>query len=179
VEADRAFVPPHPRDFAAFGAGSIILPPARVNGPGWIRIGSETVIDEHIWFSVVDALGEPPVLVIGDRVRIGRCCQISCVGEIVIEDDVMISAAVHIGDTYHRYDVPGLVPWDQPLAESQPVRIGRGAVIGSGAIVLLGVTIGEGACVYPGAVVTRDVPPGTAVVGNPAVPVRAPAVPSG
>jgi UDP-2-acetamido-3-amino-2,3-dideoxy-glucuronate N-acetyltransferase len=43
-----------------------------------------------------------------------------------------------------------------------------GATIGSGATILGGVTIGAGATVGAGAVVTRDVPPGATVVGNPA-----------
>lgn len=44
----------------------------------------------------------------------------------------------------------------------------RGASIGSGAVVLGGLTIGEGALVGAGAVVTRDVPPRTVVAGSPA-----------
>ena len=44
----------------------------------------------------------------------------------------------------------------------------RGPSIGSGAVILGGVTIGEGALVGAGAVVTRDVPPGLTVVGSPA-----------
>jgi UDP-2-acetamido-3-amino-2,3-dideoxy-glucuronate N-acetyltransferase len=44
----------------------------------------------------------------------------------------------------------------------------RGASLGSGAIILGGVRIGAGALIGAGAVVTRDVAPGTAVVGSPA-----------
>jgi acetyltransferase-like isoleucine patch superfamily enzyme len=44
----------------------------------------------------------------------------------------------------------------------------RGASLGSGATILGGVTIGEYAIVGAGAVVTRDVPAGTSVAGNPA-----------
>jgi UDP-2-acetamido-3-amino-2,3-dideoxy-glucuronate N-acetyltransferase len=49
-----------------------------------------------------------------------------------------------------------------------PVRVGNGAAIGSGAIVLGGVAVGAGALVGAGAVVTRDVAPGETVVGIPA-----------
>jgi acetyltransferase-like isoleucine patch superfamily enzyme len=47
-------------------------------------------------------------------------------------------------------------------------RIGDGASIGSGAVILGGVTVGEGALVGAGAVVSRDVAPGATVAGVPA-----------
>ena len=49
-----------------------------------------------------------------------------------------------------------------------PTRVKRRASVGSGAVILAGVTIGEEAIVGAGAVVTRDVPPRTVVAGNPA-----------
>jgi UDP-2-acetamido-3-amino-2,3-dideoxy-glucuronate N-acetyltransferase len=48
--------------------------------------------------------------------------------------------------------------------------VGRRASLGSGAVILGGVTIGDGALVGAGAVVTRDVEPDAVVVGNPARP---------
>jgi maltose O-acetyltransferase len=48
------------------------------------------------------------------------------------------------------------------------VRIGSDVWIGGGAIVLPGVAIGDGAVIGAGSVVTRDVPAGATVVGNPA-----------
>lgn len=47
-------------------------------------------------------------------------------------------------------------------------RVCRRASIGSGAVIMCGVTIGEGAMVGAGSVVTKDVPPHTMVAGNPA-----------
>jgi maltose O-acetyltransferase len=49
-----------------------------------------------------------------------------------------------------------------------PIRIGDYAWIGSGAIILPGVTVGRGAVVAAGSIVTRDVPAFTIVAGNPA-----------
>jgi UDP-2-acetamido-3-amino-2,3-dideoxy-glucuronate N-acetyltransferase len=49
-----------------------------------------------------------------------------------------------------------------------PTRVCRRASIGSGAVLLCGITIGEGAMIGAGAVVTNDVPPATIVAGVPA-----------
>jgi acetyltransferase-like isoleucine patch superfamily enzyme len=49
-----------------------------------------------------------------------------------------------------------------------PTLVKRGAAIGSNATILCGVTIGEGALIGAGAVVTKDVPAGAVVAGNPA-----------
>ena len=51
---------------------------------------------------------------------------------------------------------------------SKPIRIGSNVWIGGGAIILPGVNIGDDAIVGAGAVVTKDVPKGATVVGNPA-----------
>jgi carbonic anhydrase/acetyltransferase-like protein (isoleucine patch superfamily) len=166
---DRVCFPPPPDAFASYGERTHIAQPARVELPGRIHLGSDTVILEHVWLSLVASFPDrPPTLRVGDRVWIGRACEIACVGEIVIEDDVKISDGVHIGDTYHRYDVPGLPARKQPMAAPRAVRICRGAFINFGAIIHNGVTVGANAYVHAGAVVSRDVPPGAVVLGLPA-----------
>ena len=52
------------------------------------------------------------------------------------------------------------------------IHIKRGAYIGCNTVVCKPVTIGENAVVGPGSVVTKDVPPNTVVVGNPARVIR-------
>jgi len=68
----------------------------------------------------------------------------------------------------HHLDVGDFVSFGPAAAVQGDVRIGRGAVIGMNATVLTFLSIGENAVVGAGAVVTRDVPPNTVVVGNPA-----------
>jgi acetyltransferase-like isoleucine patch superfamily enzyme len=105
--------------------------------------------------------------------RIGRRCKISshsfiCSG-VTIEDEVFIGhGVVFINDRKPRATNPdGSSKGDTDWLMEQTV-VGRRASIGSGAVIMCGVRIGEGALVGAGAVVTRDVPPGAVVVGNPA-----------
>lgn len=58
------------------------------------------------------------------------------------------------------------------LESGRPVRIGANVWIGGGAIILPGITIGDDAIIGAGSVVTRDVPSGSIVVGNPARPTK-------
>jgi len=166
----HAELTPHPPEaFGSFGR-SVIVPPARVASPEFIFIGDGVVIHEGVWLSVVRAHEDiVPRLEIGDGVRIGRFCQISCVGEVVIERDVITSDRVQIGDTYHDYRDVTLPATRQPMARPRAVRVGAGSLLGVGVIVLPGTTIGAGTYVADGALVSGVIPPGTLVAGNPAV----------
>jgi lipopolysaccharide O-acetyltransferase len=169
----RSLTPPPPRAYAHYGKGTWIVPPARVTRPDCISLGDGVVILEHSWLSVVEAIdGIVPKLTIGDGCRISEFFHIACVGEITLGRECLIGARTLIGDTYHRYDDPTLPVMKQPMADPKPVRIGDGVHIGIGCSILMGVTIGDGAYVGAAAVVTKDVPPLTVVVGNPARPVR-------
>ena len=55
---------------------------------------------------------------------------------------------------------------------TSPVNIGNHCWIGCNSIVLKGVSIGDGAVVAAGSVVTKDVPPGALIGGNPAKIIR-------
>ena len=103
---------------------------------------------------------------IGARVWIGAQCFIDG-RNLIIGDDVGIGPGVRILGSAHTGELLSLpvIATDLMIA---PVRIGQGADIGVGAILLPGVTIGEGAIVGAGAVVNRDVAPGTIVAGVPA-----------
>ena len=97
--------------------------------------------------------------VIGDRVTLK--CGVYVWDGIVLEDDVFCGPnATFTNDKRPR---------SRQHPEAYPVtRVCNGASIGAGAVILPGLTIGAGAMVGAGAVVTRDVPPGATVVGNPA-----------
>lgn len=92
-------------------------------------------------------------------------------GRISIGDHALIAPNVFI--TASNYDVAHrLGPvMDLPKVESDVV-IGANTWLGTGVVVLPGVTIGEGTVVAAGAVVTRDLPSGCLAAGVPAVPVK-------
>ncbi len=103
---------------------------------------------------------------------IGARCKISshtfiCEG-VTIEDEVFIGHGVmFINDRQPRATAEGRL---QTEADWQVVttRIRSGASVGSGVVIMCGVTIGEKALVGAGAVVTKDVPAGATVAGVPA-----------
>ncbi|MFY9588040.1 MAG: acyltransferase [Actinomycetota bacterium] len=172
-DAGRGLVAPPPRAFAAFGTGSILMPPVRVQGPEHISIGDGVTIHEHAWLLVVALPDMPlPRLAIGSGTSINRFFKVVCAGSVEIEDDVLIGDQVAIADTHYRYDAPDTPILKQPLAAPMPVRIGRGTHIGVRVTIMPGVTIGENAYVGAAAVVRDDVPPRTVIAGDPARPIR-------
>lgn len=105
--------------------------------------------------------------------RIGKSCKVSshtfiCEG-VEIEDEVFIGHGVtFINDKFPRAtNTDGSMQSDVDW-KCEKTLVKRGASIGSGSTILCGVTIGEFAVVGAGSVVTRDVPDGAIVAGNPA-----------
>ena len=109
--------------------------------------------------------------------QIGRNCKISthsfiCEG-VTIEDNVFVGHhVVFINDRYPRATTEDGGMQSDADWQVVPTRVRQGASIGSGAVILCGVTIGEGAIVGAGSVVTRDVGHRTIVAGNPARLIR-------
>ncbi|MGO8697102.1 MAG: acyltransferase [Limisphaerales bacterium] len=105
--------------------------------------------------------------------RIGSRCKISshtfiCEG-VVLEDEVFVGHNVtFINDLYPRSTNGEGQLQTEADWKCVPTVVKKGASIGSGATLLCGITIGARAVVGAGSVVTRDVPPGAIVAGNPA-----------
>jgi UDP-2-acetamido-3-amino-2,3-dideoxy-glucuronate N-acetyltransferase len=104
---------------------------------------------------------------VGRRVKVSSHTFI-CEG-VELEDHVFVGHGVmFINDRYPRaVNASGELVGDGDWTMI-PTIVRRGASIGSGSTILCGIEIGEDAIVGAGSVVTRDVPPGTVVAGNPA-----------
>jgi UDP-2-acetamido-3-amino-2,3-dideoxy-glucuronate N-acetyltransferase len=113
-----------------------------------------------------------PFVEIQRDVVVGARCKISshsfiCTG-VEIEDEAFVGHGVmFINDLDPRATSDGQLQSEADWSVV-PTRVCRGASLGSGAVILGGVTIGPGALVGAGAVVTKDVPPNAIVAGNPA-----------
>ena len=107
------------------------------------------------------------------KARIGKRCKVSshtfiCEG-VTLEDEVFIGHNVtFINDRFPRATTASGELQTEADWKCIPTVVKRAASIGSGATILCGVVIGEGATVGAGSVVTRDVPAGAVVAGNPA-----------
>lgn len=143
-------------DDVELGRGVVIYHPELVNLYG-CAIGDETTV--------------APFVEIGRGVRIGARCKISThsyvCGGVTIEDEVFVGHGVmFINDLDPRAAVDGRRITFADVA-MVPTLVKRGASIGSGSVIMGGVTIGAAALVGAGAVVTRDVADNTIVAGVP------------
>jgi maltose O-acetyltransferase len=125
--------------FAEVGEGAIIRPPFFCDYGFNIRLGANVFLNFNcVILDVVE-------VTIGEGTQIGPAVQ--------------IYTADHPRDPSQRRD---------GLEYGRPVRIGRNVWIGGGGIILPGVAVGDDAVIGAGSVVTRDVPKGATVAGNPA-----------
>lgn len=102
---------------------------------------------------------------LGAGVFLNFNCVILDVCEVSIGEGTQVGPAVQFYAADHPRDAAGRA---SGLEFGRPIRIGRNVWIGGGAIILPGVSIGDDAVIGAGAVVTRDVPAGATVLGNPA-----------
>jgi acetyltransferase-like isoleucine patch superfamily enzyme len=164
------------RQFSSHGTGEIDPALFRTLGnnvifePGVLVFHAETIsVGSNVYIGHYSILkgyykGE---MVIGDDVWIGQQVFFHSAGGIFIGDRVGVGPGVRILTSNHRdegWNVPIL---DSPL-EFKPVVIGEDSDLGVGAVILPGVTIGRGALIGAGAVVAENIPDYTVAAGVPA-----------
>lgn len=158
-----------------------------LDGPVWLRaievprhadrlrLGTGVALDRGVTLLVIDP-GTTPVIEIGARTYVNRHTLLDASVGIVIGSDCMIGPFTYITDHDHQFGNDGR-PASGPLI-SKPVTLGDRCWIGAHVSILKGVTIGAGAVVGAGSVVTKDVPAGAVVAGNPTRTLRPTASPS-
>lgn len=131
------------KDLLGSGGGSVKLEP-----PFRCDYGSNIYLGEHVYFNFD--------------------CVILDVCDVHIGDFVFIAPGVHIYTATH--------PLEANLRRTQefgkPVTIGSDVWIGGKTVICPGVTIGDRSVIGAGSVVTKDVPTGVVVAGNPAKVIR-------
>src|SRR5687767_5179361 len=155
------------RLFKYFGEGAKIRPPLRILNPQRLSIGDRTSIREGCHLNAFLDLSflmdymDPvykgdfrreqylydPEIVIGREVQIGRFAFMSCTRAIAIEDQVVLSERVFVGDNNHSLTHPDVPIVQQPNTPGEPVVVGRGTWIGVGAAILAGTRLGRNCAV--------------------------------
>ncbi len=136
------------RKLRAFGEGSEVRPHAYLVETAFIAVGKNVVLRPG---TKLFAVPHPDGL-----------------GDITIEDNVLIGSDVHVYVSNHRFDDPTRDIYFQGHTEPRPVILRQGAWVGAGVIILPGVTIGRNAVIGAGSVVTKSVPDYCIAAGSPA-----------
>lgn len=176
----------HTANEVVVGRGDSMFPDTAMNAAtstdGFLRIADDVKLGKDV---AVHAFVNLYGCEIGDESRIGafveiqkgavvgRRCKISshsfiCEG-VTLEDGVFVGhGVIFTNDRWPRAVNPDGSPQGPNDWELLPTRVCHRASIGSGATILGGVTIGAEAMIGAGSVVTRDIPAGATVAGNPA-----------
>lgn len=162
--------------FRRLGPGTrLAFPQGTVFGEEWIELGDHCIIAEQVTLSAgmlpgLD-LGPEPVVTLADGVVLGRGSHVVAEAPVSIGANTFCGPYVYITSTNHSYDDPHQ-PVGRQWPRAEPVRIGPGCWLGTGAVILPGARLGRNVVVAAGAVVRGEVPDHAVVAGAPARVVR-------
>lgn len=145
-----------------------------IKGSQYISIGNNFYAGPNCRIEAWDSYNNihfSPKLEIGNNVKINSKCHIGVINYICIKDDVLLGSNVFITD--HSHGTTTLEdleksPDSRDLYSKNPVIIEEKCWICENVIILPGVHIGHNSVIGAGAVVTKNIPPYSIVVGNPA-----------
>lgn len=136
-------------------------------GEAGVQLGDDVIINRNC---MVQAKAGP--ISFGSRTTLGSNSVVVSLAGVHLGKAVMIAGGVYISAGAYRIDAEGKAIMDQAAYSKGPITVGDNVWIGTGAILLDGITVGKGAVIGAGAVVNRDVPPRTVVAGVPARVIR-------
>jgi acetyltransferase-like isoleucine patch superfamily enzyme len=160
------------RDFASFGARSVVEPPVRIQGEKRIAVGDDVFVGAGSWLQVLDGPDRGVAISIGDGTSVAGSCVLSAAVSVRLGRKVLLARNVYIADHSHAYADVTRAVLDQGVTKVEPVEICDGAWLGQNVVVGPGVRIGRGAVVGANSVVLFDVPDHSVAVGAPARIVR-------
>ncbi len=143
------------------------LPRMDVNWPHQVAIGRDCTIEADVDFKFEGPWRPGPAIVIGDGCFVGRGCEFNATQGIAIGHHSLIASGCKFIDHYHIYSDRNSLIGEQPCL-SAPISIGDDVWLGLNVVVLPGVEIGRGAVVGAGAVVRTAVPEYEVWAGVPA-----------
>jgi acetyltransferase-like isoleucine patch superfamily enzyme len=144
------------------GKGSRIRPRTRMDVVPWnkFELGIDSTIED---FSAINN-GVGPVI-IGDRTKIGLSNTI--IGPVTIGNDVRLAQNITLSGLNHNYEDVSL-PIHVQGVYTAPITVEDDCWIGANVVAVAGVTIGKHSIVAAGSIVTKNIPPYSVAVGNPA-----------
>jgi len=145
------------------GRGALVGKGTRVDRPWTVALGDRCQLEPGVWIKVV---ADSARVTIGDYTFLGRRVEIDASTSVSIGNHVLVAPGVFVTDHAHRIAAEARIG-DQGCVAG-PVVVEDDAWLGAQSVILPGVRIGRGAVVGAGAVVTHDVPPGAVVAGVPA-----------
>lgn len=191
IESDRALTNEDKARFSYFGVNAKILPPFRILNPQNIVIGDRVAIREGCHINAFKDLSflrgyiekqyqndfEDSQYIYDGKITLehtsqfGRFLFMSCTKSITVQDHVVFSERVFVGDNNHGFSHPNVPIIQQPNKRGEPVVVGRGSWIGVGAAILAGARLGRNTVVGANSVVKSGDYPSHAVIAQPAATV--------
>ncbi len=188
LESDQQMTNEQKDMFRYFGDGAKIRPPFRIVNPSRVTIGDTVAIREgchlnaftdlrflmdYISPTFRDEFMEEDYqydasIEFGKECQIGRFCFMSCTDSIVLENNVLFSERVFVGDNNHTISHPLVPIMQQPNKQGAPILIGEGSWVGVGGTILSGTHLGRNTVVGANSVVRGGEFPPNSVLGPPA-----------
>ncbi|APZ45112.1 acetyltransferase [Polaribacter reichenbachii] len=144
------------------GKGAIVRPRTRMDVVPWnkFEMGEDSTIED---FSAINnGVGS---VIIGDRTKIGLSNTI--IGPVRIGNDIRLAQNITLSGLNHNYEDVNLPIHVQGVSTS-PIVIEDDSWLGANVVVVAGVTIGKHSIIAAGSIVTKNIPPYSVAVGNPA-----------
>ena len=147
------------------------LPMISATWPHQVEIGNNCLLEPGTMFKYDGIWAPGPSLVIGDGTFLGSSCEFNIRRGITIGRDCLIASGCRFIDHDH-----GISRRDRPMKEQlggeSPIALEDDVWLGCNVVVLKGVRIGRGSVVGAGAVVTKSIPPCQIWAGVPAARLR-------